>query len=261
MPARPASSFRSFRSGLARPVSAIKGQVDGIGTRPRLRASDEGGAILTDQSYDPIATVPAARPGRGRLAERRTETRPRRRRASGRAWRPAVRPARLVDDEVVTQLARYVPLAPLHQPNNLAPIRRSVSAFRICRRSPASTRRFIAATSAVADHYAIPERLYSEGVRRYGFHGLSYEYIAKRLPEIAPSVGGPGDRRPSRQRRLDVRAATAASVESTMGFTALDGPADGHTAGPDRSRRRALPDDRQGHERRRSRSFSIPNAG
>ena len=41
---------------------------------------------------------------------------------------------------------------------------------------------------AVADHYAIPQRFYAEGVRRYGFHGLSYEYIASRLPEVAPEI-------------------------------------------------------------------------
>ena len=58
----------------------------------------------------------------------------------------------------------------------------------------------------VADRYALPEQLYAEGVRRYGFHGLSYEYIANRLPEVAPEYRRrPGRRRPSRQRRLDVR--------------------------------------------------------
>jgi acetate kinase len=42
--------------------------------------------------------------------------------------------------------------------------------------------------SEMADRYAVPEQLYSEGVRRYGFHGLSYEYIASRLPEVAPEI-------------------------------------------------------------------------
>jgi acetate kinase len=76
----------------------------------------------------------------------------------------------------------------------------------------------------VADHYAIPERFYAEGVRRYGFHGLSYEYIAERLREVAPTV--------AKGRVIVAHLGSGASmcaladgrsVESTMGFTALDG--------------------------------------
>ena len=78
--------------------------------------------------------------------------------------------------------------------------------------------------SAVADRYAIPERFYAEGVRRYGFHGLSYEYVAGRLREIAPDV--------AKGRVIVAHLGSGASmcalangrsVESTMGFTALDG--------------------------------------
>ena len=93
----------------------------------------------------------------------------------------------VVDATFCARLEQLVPLAPLHQPNNLAPIRSLRRAVRICRRSPASTPHFIAVTAAVADHYAIPEHFYREGVRRYGFHGLSYEFIAGRLCEVAPS--------------------------------------------------------------------------
>jgi len=76
----------------------------------------------------------------------------------------------------------------------------------------------------VADHYAIPERFYAEGVRRYGFHGLSYEYVAQRLFEIAPAIAS--------GRVIVAHLGSGASmcgmingqsVESTMGFTALDG--------------------------------------
>ena len=76
----------------------------------------------------------------------------------------------------------------------------------------------------VADRYALPEQLYAEGVRRYGFHGLSYEYIANRLPEIAPDI--------ARGRVVVAHLGSGASmcaisagksVESTLGFTALDG--------------------------------------
>ncbi len=130
----------------------------------------------------------------------------------------------LVDDAVLNELARYVPLAPLHQPNNLAPIRA------IRARSPELPQvacfdtAFHRGHDALADHYAIPERLYAEGVRRYGFHGLSYEYIARRLPEVAPQIAagrvivahlGSG--------ASMCALAAGRSVESSMGFTALDG--------------------------------------
>ncbi len=76
----------------------------------------------------------------------------------------------------------------------------------------------------VADHYAIPRQLHEEGVRRYGFHGLSYEYIAKTLPQVAPDIAN--------ARVIVAHLGSGASmcaihggrsVESTMGFTALDG--------------------------------------
>ena len=130
----------------------------------------------------------------------------------------------LVDGEVLAHLERYVSLAPLHQPNNLAPIRALLA------RSPGLPQvacfdtAFHRGHSAVADHYAIPERFYAEGVRRYGFHGLSYEYIAERLREIAPDIAS--------GRVIVAHLGSGASmcamsggrsVESTMGFTALDG--------------------------------------
>jgi acetate kinase len=77
---------------------------------------------------------------------------------------------------------------------------------------------------ALADHFALPERFYAEGVRRYGFHGLSYEYIAQRLPDIAPDM--------AKARVIVAHLGSGASmcalaggrsVESTLGFTALDG--------------------------------------
>jgi acetate kinase len=76
----------------------------------------------------------------------------------------------------------------------------------------------------IADRYALPEQFYQEGVRRYGFHGLSYEYIASRLPELAPDI--------AKGRVVVAHLGSGASMcamqagkslESTMGFTALDG--------------------------------------
>ena len=79
---------------------------------------------------------------------------------------------------MLAHLERYVPLAPLHQPNNLAPIRALLARMPDLPQVACFDTAFHRGHGALADHYAIPERFYAEGVRRYGFHGLSYEYIA-----------------------------------------------------------------------------------
>ena len=87
------------------------------------------------------------------------------------------------------RLERYRPLAPLHQPHNLAPIRSMLARLPgRCRRSPASTPPSTAATARSPTITRFRISFYAEGVRRYGFHGLSYEYIAQRLPQIAPDI-------------------------------------------------------------------------
>jgi acetate kinase len=130
----------------------------------------------------------------------------------------------LINAEVVARLERYVPLAPLHQPHNLAPIRSLLANLPHLPQVACFDTAFHRAHPAVADHFAIPYQLYAEGVRRYGFHGLSYEYIASRLPELAPEA--------AEGRAIVAHLGSGASmcalssgrsVESTMGFTALDG--------------------------------------
>jgi acetate kinase len=125
---------------------------------------------------------------------------------------------------VLADLERYIPLAPLHQPYNLAPIRSLLENRPQMLQVACFDTAFHRAHGSLADHYAIPEQFYAEGVRRYGFHGLSCEYIAQRLKQIAPDVA---------LKRVIVAhlgsgasmcgLANGRSVESTMGFTALDG--------------------------------------
>jgi acetate kinase len=112
----------------------------------------------------------------------------------------------------------------LHQPNNLAPIRSLLALRPGVPQVACFDTAFHRRHSALADRYAIPERFYREGVRRYGFHGLSYEYIAGRLRDIAPDIAG--------ARVIIAHLGSGASmcalaggqsIESTMGFTALDG--------------------------------------
>ena len=133
------------------------------------------------------------------------------------------RPVRLTAD-VVAKLERYVSLAPLHQPNNLAPIRTLLTRRPELPQVACFDTAFHRDHGALADHFAIPEKFYEEGVRRYGFHGLSYEYIADRLRQIAPEA--------AKGRVIVAHLGSGASmcaladgrsVESTFGFTALDG--------------------------------------
>ena len=205
----------------------VKGQMDGIGTRPRLRAEGAGADIA-----DRPAPTPRTRYAISRLRMQRTgawlrETQHVDLLAVGHrvvhGGPEYARPV-LIDGEVLARLDRYVSLAPLHQPNNLAPIRALLTQRPELPQVACFDTAFHRSHDALADHFAIPRRLYEEGVRRYGFHGLSYEYIAQRLPEVAPDV--------AHGRVIVAHLGSGASmcalsdgrsVESTMGFTALDG--------------------------------------
>ena len=208
------------------PRRRLKGQMDGIGTRPRLRAKARDGSPLIDKSYPPneIADVPAAIAA---AAEWLRATQPFDLIAVGHRvvhGGPHYDQPVIVDQSVLSRLEQYNSLAPLHQPNNLAPIRLLLTRRPELIQVACFDTAFHRTHSAVADHFAIPEHYYAEGVRRYGFHGLSYEYIAGRLREIAPDIAmgrvivahlGSG--------ASMCALADGKSVESTMGFTALDG--------------------------------------
>jgi acetate kinase len=211
----------------------IKGQMDGIGTRPKLRASGPTGDTLAERTYpvEVVADVPAAMVVAGAwLREHGVNPI-----AVGHRvvhGGPDHAAPVLIDPSVVTQLERYVSLAPLHQPHNLAPIKTLAKNFTALPQVACFDTAFHRDHDALADHYAIPHQLHAEGVRRYGFHGLSYEYIAKRLPQVAPDIAG--------GRVIVAHLGSGASmcaikngksVESTMGFTALDGLAMGTRPG------------------------------
>ena len=212
--------------GPAKHTRKIKGQVDGIGTRPRLRARGANAASLIDREYDP-ATIPdvaAALQAAGAWLREEQRIPP-----SAVGHRvvhggPEYDKPVLITHEVLGRLERYVPLAPLHQPHNLAPIRSILELLPELPQVACFDTAFHRDHSAVADYYAIPQHLHAEGVRRYGFHGLSYEYIASRLPEVAPEAAA--------GRVIVAHLGSGASmcalsggrsIESTMGFTALDG--------------------------------------
>lgn len=130
----------------------------------------------------------------------------------------------LADDETMRELKGLVPLAPLHQPHNVSGIEAAKAAFPGIPQVACFDTAFHRAHPFVNDVFALPRALYDEGVRRYGFHGLSYEYVAGKLAEIAPFHAkgkviichlGSGASMCALQ--------NGHSVASTMGFSALDG--------------------------------------
>src|SRR5213078_2742733 len=192
--------FSLFEIGDGRRLRlASKGQMDGIGTHPRLRTRNAAGTDVGDAL--PVAVGHRIAHGGPEYAS------------------PC-----LVDDRVLAALRRFVPLAPLHQPYNLDPIRTIQTRFPGTPQVACFDTAFHRGHAAVADRYALPDALYQEGVRRYGFHGLSYEYIAQNLPHVAPEIA----RAAVVVAHLGSGASMCAirdgrSVDSTMGFTALDG--------------------------------------
>ncbi|MBP1872648.1 acetate kinase [Ensifer adhaerens] len=218
--------FQVFGITEAGLVRQIKGQVGGIGTRPRLQAKSAEGAVLVDRSYeaDAVRDLPAAiAAARDWLLTLEGFTL----RAIGHRvvhGGPDYAAPVLIDAAVLDRLASYQDLAPLHQPNNLAPIRQAMAINPDVPQVACFDTAFHHGHPEEVNCYAMPRHFYDEGVRRYGFHGLSYEYIAERLGEVAPRNARGG----VIVAHLGSGASMCAlrdghSVETTMGFTALDG--------------------------------------
>jgi acetate kinase len=207
-------------------IRQVRGQVDGIGSKPRLRATRADRSVLIDRTYEThvVGDVAAALAAAGGWLRDELRIDPV---AIGHrvvhGGPDYDRPVR-VSPEVLQRLERYVSLAPLHQPYNLAPMRSILANMPNLPQVACFDTAFHRGHGALADHYAIPLELHAEGVRRYGFHGLSYEYIASALPQVAPEIAN--------KRVIVAHLGSGASmcaidcgrsVESTLGFTALDG--------------------------------------
>src|SRR5262249_35437707 len=96
----------------------------------------------------------------------------------------------LIDQAVITNLEALVPLAPLHQPHHIAAIRAVLSVAPDTPQVACFDTAFHRSQPPLAQKFALPRRLTEKGIRRYGFHGLSYEYIVSALPWIAPAAAG-----------------------------------------------------------------------
>jgi acetate kinase len=217
-----------FEVAHGRPLQLdAKGGIEGIGTQPRLRVRDAQGTVLVEEKYSAADVSDAesaiARAGvwlRAYLKGGAPAAVGHRVVHGG----PVFSAPRLVDDRALAMLEALVPLAPLHQPAALEPIRAIRLRFPDTPQVACFDTAFHREHPEVADRYALPEALYREGVRRYGFHGLSYEYIARSLPRVAPEIA----RGAVVVAHLGSGASMCAlrdgrSMDSTMGFTALDG--------------------------------------
>src|SRR5262245_26029901 len=165
-----------------------RGQIEGIGTAARFSAKDGGGRVLEDQRLD--ASVPDARAALENLA---TWLRSRFQGAKvlGVGHRVVHGGARyaaptVVTPQVLDHLRTLIPLAPLHQPYNLAAIDAVSERLPDVSQVACFDTSFHRGHTAVVELVPLPHEIRRAGVQRYGFHGLSYEYVASVLPRVAP---------------------------------------------------------------------------
>jgi len=204
-----------------------RGQAEGLYTAPRFVAKDDAGKLLGEKAWGEGARLGHEGALDHLVAFLRAEFS-----AYGlvgighrvvHGGLEYTQPVRL-DATVVAALEKYIPLAPLHQPHNLAPIKA------VLQRSPELPQvacfdtAFHSSVPPVAQAFALPRAITERGVRRYGFHGLSYEYVSQMLPQH--------DERAARGKTVVLHLGNGSSmcamaggrsVASTMGFTAVDG--------------------------------------
>ena len=234
-----------------------RGQISGIGTSPSFVVKDAQGKVLAEDTLG--ADVNDGRAAISLLggwlrnhygATRLLGVGHRVVHGGARYSKPA-----LVTQQVLSDLKEIIPLAPLHQPYNLAAIEA------ICHRLPTVPQvacfdtGFHQGNCEVAKLLALPKELRQSGLRRYGFHGLSYEYIASALPTKAPEI--------AKERVIIAHLGSGASMcalkngksmDNTLGFTALDGLCMGTRPG---SWRGLVPVSKPGAFAKRSRNSSL----
>ncbi len=215
--------FCLFEADGALPLVS-RGEIDGIGVHPRFVVRDAAGHVMEDappagraSSHQDLLAILLDWIDRHAAAATLVAAGHRVVHGGARFSAPA-----LIDDGVLEALEQLVPLAPLHQPHNLDPIRALSRVRPRLRQVACFDTAFHRTQPAVAEAFALPRELTDAGVKRYGFHGLSYEYIARVFPRMTGARGrvvvahlGNGA---SMCALRDGR-----SVATTMSFTALDG--------------------------------------
>jgi acetate kinase len=219
--------FSLFRNA-SPPVLTLRGQLEGLQTGPRFVARDSAGTIVDEQawpagervSHDEAVEFLFDWGHQYQKADDRIIAAGHRVVHGGKRFTKPVR----IDDRVLAELELLVPLAPLHQPHNLSAIRAVAQHSADLPQVACFDTSFHRTQPRVAEEFAIPRYLTATGIQRYGFHGLSYEYIASRLSEV--------DARAAAGRTVVAHLGNGASlcamqggksVATTMGFTPLDG--------------------------------------
>ena len=218
--------FSLYRTAPDRSVEAgAHGQVEGIGTSPRLKVADAQGRVLADQVvagkdhtgaiaeiHDWFKTYVGSEAALDGIGHRVVH--------GGSIYsRPVV-----IDDRVIAGLEELVPLAPLHQPHHIAAIRAFASIAPKVPQVACFDTAFHYSQPPLAREFALPRELSAKGIRRYGFHGLSYEYIVATLPEVAPAYANGKIIVAHLGNGASMCAINEGrSIATTMGFTPVDG--------------------------------------
>ena len=209
------------------PRHAAGGKLEGIGSDPRILVRKDDGEVLLEKSWPGGAGLTHEDLlgelygwAQDHLREHEIVAVGHRVVHGGGVFREPQR----IDAALVARLEAFSPLAPLHQPHNLAAIREIARMAPHLLQVACFDTAFHHAMPAVATRLSLPRRFAEKGIRRYGFHGLSYEYIARRLGEIDPGL--------AKGRVIVAHLGNGASlcamchgagIDTTMGFTALDG--------------------------------------
>jgi acetate kinase len=204
----------------------FRGQIEGIGVAPHLTIADAKGAAVEDRNLSSdgfdhdAATREIIKTGSALIKGASVAGFGHRVVHGGLRYDRPVR----VTEGVLDDLAKLAPLAPLHQPHNLAPIRTIMKVAPKVPQVACFDTAFHRSQPHLAQAFALPRRFTEAGVRRYGFHGLSYEFLVSRLHELAPEI--------AKKRVVIAHLGNGASmcavkdgrsVATTMGFTAVDG--------------------------------------
>jgi acetate kinase len=211
---------------LGDPQLMFDGQIDGIGVAPRLKVKDADDNLVTNREWSALdlnhdaATRHILETARDLVSGRPIIGVGHRVVHGGTEYSAPIR----VDAHLLEKLTELIPLAPLHQPHNLAPIRAILEAAPNVPQVACFDTAFHRSQTHMAQSFAIPRKLTAAGVRRYGFHGISYEFLTARLQEQFPDLAA--------GRVIIAHLGNGASlcavkdgrsVASTMGFTAVEG--------------------------------------
>jgi acetate kinase len=208
-------------------IADANGQIDGIGNQPNFTVTNQQGALLVDnmlpnnEAAEHKATISIIYTWLLKyITEGELLAVGHRVVHGGQHYAEPV----LIDTKVLSDLESLIPLAPLHQPHNLAAIRAFQEIMPTLPQVACFDTAFHCTQSEVTIRFALPRHFFEEGIRRYGFHGLSYEYITSVLPTLDPAL--------ERARIIVAHLGNGASlcaihkgrsIATTMGFSPLDG--------------------------------------